>query len=490
LIFVKIREIQDVESGAQKHGDQTLDQQSKEEELPASAISSLVGVLNQGASDADKLEKNNVSPGKESPLQGPVDGSPTKPIRPKVEGSETGKPPVVAPRPPRKRTDSFDGQKVESENVNVSPSKPKVAARPLNSLNQEVPQISPESKISPNESRSPVSKSSADGYFGDVETRRISSLSFDSSVNTGEVSKSDILTSSQPSPLDQVKRPTSLVEEHSPDGKPQEQSPISPPKRIPGVSGQHSAIGALAAAVTGRKMPAAEMPTLNTAEPQPDAPTEARVAPKPTPPKRPVKNIANDSQKLTPAETEVPVPIPRTGSNEKVSTNRPQSDVVMHTEDTSPIEIKRPMSMIDDYEIREESGAQAIAPPKRIPGVFATQHGAIGALAAAVTGRRNNSLNSNYDHASSAAGSRDNSITQAAVSLENAPDSVSGTADEISEQINASSEYSKASSPLPAMKSNSFISNPPMVKNILELITRHLRKRMQACLAMIKELRR
>jgi hypothetical protein len=474
--------MQDAETGAQQHGDQTFDskhQEPKEAELPALSISNLVGSMNQGAGDADQIEKSHVSPGKEHSPQGRVDELPIKPIRPKVDASETGKPPAVAPRPPRKRTDSFDGQKVESENVEVSPSKPKVSPRPLNSVNQQdVPQISPES-------RSPGPKSSVDCNFGDIETRRISSRSVDSSVNTGEFANCETSTNPQTSPLDQVKRPTSLVEDHSPDGKPQEQTPIAPPKRIPGVSGQHGAIGALAAAVTGRKMPAADMPSQNAAEPLSDAPTEARAAPKPTPPKRPVKNIVNESQKPIFADTEIPAPIPRTGSNEKFSTNRPQSDVIMNTEDTSPVEIKRPISMIDEYEFREVGGAQTVAPPKRIPGVFATQHGAIGALAAAVTGRRNNSINSNADTTSSAT-----SITPATVSLENEPDSVSNTAGENSEQINASSEYNKAFSPLPALKSNSFSSNPPMVKNILSLITRHLRKRIQACLAMIKELKR
>jgi hypothetical protein len=419
--------LQDIETSTQEKEDPTLEE-SKEVELPSPAIANLANILNQGTNDVHKnisaSQGVNVSAVKES---SPKDEIPTKPDRLKVDGSETGKP-ATAPRPAKKPLPASDDNQVQSESVNVSPLKPKVASRPPKAV--EMPQSS-ENPL--NESISPISKSPVDGSCSsDIEPRRFSSHSIGSSVNTaGDCPKSDIVTSPRGS-LDQASRPISMVEEHSPNGQSLELSSIAPLKRMPGLSGQHGAIGALAAAVTGGR---------TVAEPFSDIPTEARIAHKPAPPRRPVKNIANENPKPSQTELEHPTPTPRPGINPKTTTERPQSEGILYAGDSSPLDIKRPMSMIEEPEYREENEAQISAPPRRIPGVFATQHGAIGALAAAVTGKRNNS-SSNLDSVSPT-GANPNSIhtTDAVASVhdenENAQDSVSASADERSEKVNS-----------------------------------------------------
>ena len=118
---------------------------------------------------------------------------------------------------------------------------------------------------------------------------------------------------------------------------------------------------------------------------------------KPMPPKRAVKSIPVDTHEPV---VEAPVPRPRA-----VPLARPKSEAHPSPERPDLSETSRPASVaVDDlpdphaHSIPEAAAIPAPA-PRRIPGVFSTQHGAIGALAAAVTGRKSTPTNSPVDGA-------------------------------------------------------------------------------------------
>lgn len=331
-----------------------------------------------------------------------ADDLPNKPGRPNEQAPDAGKP-APAPRPAKPNANAK-----ADENVENSHAKPRLAPRPPKSIAQGAESLN-ESKNVPNETISSGTKSIAENSFEyDIADKPVSNIlsriPMESTTSTVERPKSDIQASS---PKDQRTR-TPMVEAGTAANS-KDNNPISAPIRISGMSNQHGAIGALAAAVTGRKITASDRTNSDLTT---DLTPEFGGI-KPAPPKRPVKNIANDTQKSN--DTGINHPTPRAGSAEKIITDRPRSEVITATENSSPIDFNRPMSMIEESSGFKEDNIGS-APPKRIPGVYATQHGAIGALAAAVTGRRHNSISTHSESGSSITPSRNNSITPTTVS--------------------------------------------------------------------------
>lgn len=154
-----------------------------------------------------------------------------------------------------------------------------------------------------------------------------------------------------------------------------------------------------AAPKTDGERNSADMSETQNPEPKATPPLAA----KPSPPKKPFKHEQALAETVDTQQPPVPVPRPR-----PVVATRPNSDgAALVGSQRSPVsmETRRPMSMALEGSMADsglpiamysptrpdapEIPATAPVPqPRRIPGVFSTQHGAIGALAAAVTGRK------------------------------------------------------------------------------------------------------
>ena len=155
-------------------------------------------------------------------------------------------------------------------------------------------------------------------------------------------------------------------------------------------------------------------------------------------------------------DSTAPVPVPRTSIS---NAPRPKSENPGSATSTT-FESKRPMSIAVDSGIPEEvdaSTAPAPVPvPRRIPGVFAGQHGAIGALAAAVTGKRTSGSHLEMIPTSP--------ITQQEVSL--AP-----TEEEQKESLPSSERSEKPHVAAPPTHQAPIVSQVPLVNNtILSLL--------------------
>ena len=344
---------------------------------PVETQSSLKETSQKISADSESLEK---------------EGSPKKLVKNMLD-DEIGKP-VPAPRKPLvQQIDETIFQTKDSEILQ----KPKVAPRQVKVGTSPV-----------EDSSDYLSKADKESINTDFILQKISPSDKRNSVkNPIDRPRSEIIGPTNHNAIMDFKRPLSMVEDpiSVSDNDVQNSKPESLPeaalKRIPGgISGQHGAIGALAAAVTGRYNINNSSHCTKTSDSS-TAQSEVRIGPKPTPPKRPYKNNPTEEANISEHSVESifipPTNSPKINTGSKDTVNRPKSEVI--GEATISVDVpNRPLSLTDELEIRDTSNAESEsqATPRRIPGVF-SQHGAIGALAAAVTGRRNNSVSSNAE---------------------------------------------------------------------------------------------
>ena len=327
------------------HSNDQLDQdENSEKDLESipPAIENLANIMKQGNNNGEneKSPSNTASPEKKtSPRDQLLEEKPIK------DSQESSRPiPSPAPRSVKKADTSPDRTVLESENLEMTPSKPKVGPRPPKSY-----------KIDD-------SIMAEAGLVQDTDTVNISPVRPRSDIpKQTDRPKSAIIVTNNMSPVE-VTRPLSMMAETQ----------------------DHDLISQIEFD-TGRNH-------TNSSE----IISEPKVAPKPTPPKRPVRNIVSDAQYDAEAQPLPHYPPSKVEIIDRGSNERPKSEVITCTIPNSPIEAKRPLSVTDETVLKEDpslenvSQGEYVTSPKRIPGVFASHHGAIGALAAAVTGRKNN----------------------------------------------------------------------------------------------------